>query len=351
MVCSESLDETQSWVHNTLRDASFQEHQSSKSSVGAGVLRSPMQLAVEDRIQQYGDLSQSYSNRDLTYQEDGINAFSGIMRCFEEKGYHKGFIWGCPIEDLNWALCWRSQSGQQRRREGFPSWAWVGWIGGLFPGLPVEPKNPHQSPVFLQISRVGNDGATHDVFKQTACRHTDIDPFGDVPYIWRYEDDPLVDLEDQPAVQDASLSKEAPIKAGTVGLMIEGATIQIRRKYIRTPTWYDQHGSDRRLKYKLDVPGTECKLDIAIADRELLNLEGQNETEEDSSIGAGDTRLLILARDNCIIDDLHHYLLVLRYNRASGFCERLTTMTLMMPDDKAKVLRALNIKRERLILV
>ncbi|KAK8099624.1 HET-domain-containing protein [Apiospora kogelbergensis] len=95
----------------------------------------------------------NYSERELTYDEDAMSAFSstfGAMR----KAFPRGFIHGLPISFLDASLIWRSRSCRMVRRESSrqgaqcpPSWTWAGWRNN-FHGLVWESacymKNPPQ---------------------------------------------------------------------------------------------------------------------------------------------------------------------------------------------------------------
>jgi hypothetical protein len=93
-----------------------------------------------------------YTRRHLTYQNDIIKALLGVFGEFErlpDPIYH---VWGVPISriktDRNGSfhsssrfsaeegfvrgLCWQL-SRPRRRRPGFPSWSWTGWVGEVLP--------------------------------------------------------------------------------------------------------------------------------------------------------------------------------------------------------------------------
>ncbi|KAH8585485.1 hypothetical protein B0O99DRAFT_646866 [Bisporella sp. PMI_857] len=79
----------------------------------------------------YIRLVRAYTRRILTYQEDALNAFSGILGMLKEAG-SGDFVSALPEAILDMALLWTPASslGVQRRRGGsFPSWCWTGWKG------------------------------------------------------------------------------------------------------------------------------------------------------------------------------------------------------------------------------
>jgi hypothetical protein len=71
-------------------------------------------------------LVQSYSRREMTFEADVIRAFGGILRSVEAQ--HGRAIWGIPQYHFLRGLSWyHSVHRMNSRREGFPSWSWVGW--------------------------------------------------------------------------------------------------------------------------------------------------------------------------------------------------------------------------------
>lgn len=128
MQCCESLDESKSWMHQVYRDPKDYHATYTDAAAGSGVLRSPG--LNEGRLEAYAVLVWLYCRRFMSHQSDGLNAFSGITQYFQDYSYSKGFYWGLPAEDLNWALLWYASSAESglalRRRKGFPSWAWAG---------------------------------------------------------------------------------------------------------------------------------------------------------------------------------------------------------------------------------
>ncbi|CAN9171960.1 unnamed protein product [Alternaria alternata] len=80
--------------------------------------------ALEDV--KFWSLVRDYSKRKMTFEADVIRAFAGILRSVEaEHGYA---IWGIPQHHLLQGLLWyHSKHQMNSRREGFPSWSWVGW--------------------------------------------------------------------------------------------------------------------------------------------------------------------------------------------------------------------------------
>jgi hypothetical protein len=91
-----------------------------------------------------------YSQRNLTYENDILRAVQGILKSFESINIYS--LWSVPefelaertsqgvpdvdrkslLLGLTWLVCHMdSQVLVERieRREGFPTWSWVGWQG------------------------------------------------------------------------------------------------------------------------------------------------------------------------------------------------------------------------------
>lgn len=95
--------------------------------------------------QRYRQLVEEYSQRTLTFESDGLDAFKGIIGAFERVSGLQ-FLWGLPTMYLGAALTWpaHDEEIEVRRRTAlckfqnsqgeftecpFPSWSWVGWVG------------------------------------------------------------------------------------------------------------------------------------------------------------------------------------------------------------------------------
>jgi hypothetical protein len=65
-----------------------------------------------------------YMKRDLTYDNEGLDAFSGVMNA--QSHILGEFYWGLPQTIFARALLTRLDSPKSRRPT-FPSWSWLGW--------------------------------------------------------------------------------------------------------------------------------------------------------------------------------------------------------------------------------
>lgn len=90
----------------------------------------------------YRVLVAEFSVRALKYENDALNAFSGIINAFR-RGMRIDFYWGLPCCCLESALSWGNRTLGLRRRQDSPhtgasvvnsgtfgpSWSWASWIG------------------------------------------------------------------------------------------------------------------------------------------------------------------------------------------------------------------------------
>ena len=147
----ESLDYRRSWAH-TLSVASNPTTSGFETWMikegGSGCFRH----SDSRRLANYGYPVNMYTQRRLKYAADALNAFTGMLQAFTDM-YPKGFIQGLPIEDLDWAMLWRSHNPSKRRVE-FPSWTWAGWEGGVWHGQPLDHTKTRRFPVPLDIHLV-----------------------------------------------------------------------------------------------------------------------------------------------------------------------------------------------------
>lgn len=149
--CCESIDDSRSAFHllsDEEREVASRDALHSPNALvfsdpdeefDGGVLRDPFRPIFTSkkkginetfRIWKYDQLVHSYTERRMTMDTDALNAFSAILTRFQETHYEKGFVHGLPVEDLPMALLWiHDDEVEPRRRDGFPSWSWVGWEG------------------------------------------------------------------------------------------------------------------------------------------------------------------------------------------------------------------------------
>ena len=91
----------------------------------------------------------NFTSRNLTYESDALNAFSGIAQSFQNVQFSPTpihHLWGLPLEfpspgvsrqiqrlslvnSLTWFHEVADGAPAPQRRHGFPSWSWSGWKG------------------------------------------------------------------------------------------------------------------------------------------------------------------------------------------------------------------------------
>jgi len=87
-------------------------------------------------LKKYDNLVSSYLKRRLTYEEDILRAFSGILGALRGS-MSGGFLFGLPQEFFDAALLWIPKEHLTRRKDvgngiekyALPSWSWAGWKG------------------------------------------------------------------------------------------------------------------------------------------------------------------------------------------------------------------------------
>lgn len=111
-------------------------------------------------------LVQIYSERELTYDADMLNAFDGVLGDFEQREPPVRSYWGIPLlfntsgylDEMLFGLCWNHtlQDGKPNRRPGFPSWSWAGWRHGPYAEYYLRRKHdtdlvvPHDTCVLVE---------------------------------------------------------------------------------------------------------------------------------------------------------------------------------------------------------
>lgn len=99
-------------------------------------------LGDESPAKAFKKLLLRYTRRKLTFQGDAMRAMAGIIRRFSQlPELQGGFFQGIPRSSFDSSLLFTCTSRSLRRRHGFPSYSWTGWIGPLEyifqnPGLP-----------------------------------------------------------------------------------------------------------------------------------------------------------------------------------------------------------------------
>ncbi|KAK8043540.1 hypothetical protein PG993_005970 [Apiospora rasikravindrae] len=95
-------------------------------------------LPENKALMEYFNVVSAYNIRNLTYPEDGLQAYLGILSQLSDI-FPEGFFWGLPISSFHAALLWQPRERLKRRHpraattdaQTIPSWSWVGWQGGI----------------------------------------------------------------------------------------------------------------------------------------------------------------------------------------------------------------------------
>lgn len=81
-----------------------------------------------DTFRAYDWAIQHYTRRLLSHQSDGLEAFHGISKILS-LFLDCEMCFGLPEALFDVALLWQPKERLCRRKQGFPSWCWAGWIG------------------------------------------------------------------------------------------------------------------------------------------------------------------------------------------------------------------------------
>lgn len=93
---------------------------------------------------------EQYTKRQLSYPQDSLNAFLGILRVYGRAYEPVEHFWGMPYRQGTLELEWYHQRPAVRRPD-FPSWSWAGWAGGVEWHGPVTETECYSSPIFKPI--------------------------------------------------------------------------------------------------------------------------------------------------------------------------------------------------------
>lgn len=342
MQCCESLDDTNSWVHNSLRDEEFLHNGHNEPITGAGVLRSPfIGHGENDRLQQYGVLTNLYNYRKTTHSYDAIHAFSGILQYLQEFEYKEGFFFGIPLEDFNWGLAWTSR-WSANRRPGFPSWTWAGWDGYKWSMMPIDIKNPQNLPTYLHVSCLSEEGlstlfaseqatiAVTGSLEDSDNENLDNENGTDeTSSTISNQIDPLIALSQSPIQPQTAevLVKQHPFPTSASFLFITGITFTFR-PLLDDIFWT----SGGRTFYNEVIDGVACEFSY-LAHNDLLDRAHT---------------FLLLAREQ-FRGMVFHYLLVLDEEKEL-VKSRLTSVILAVPQDRMDVLSVLKPEKRQLVL-
>jgi hypothetical protein len=92
-------------------------------------------LKPRTNFEVYAGAIEEYTRRNITYSEDILKAFTGVLSALESS-FRSTYLFGLPKTELDQALLWFPVQTHRRRESSkgeilFPSWAWAGWVGGV----------------------------------------------------------------------------------------------------------------------------------------------------------------------------------------------------------------------------
>ena len=90
---------------------------------------SPVRLFSENPLRQYTKSVQLYTERNLSFSEDKLNAFSAILKLLSAN-VMSDFFAALPTAYFDFALLW-TQTVPSERIPGFLSWSWCGWANSI----------------------------------------------------------------------------------------------------------------------------------------------------------------------------------------------------------------------------
>ena len=330
MQCSESLDESGSRAHN-ICSASVPSQDWLYATIGSGCLRNSLNNPL-NRIDHYGAKLTLYSYRRMTEDEDGINAFSGILQRLEDM-YPKAYFWGLPIDDFQWSLLWRSHAPPTRRK-GFPSWSWAGWKGGLWHGQPMDITRPHQYPVHLRIWKAQEQANSLVELFTSSEAPTDTSIEVDSPR----KAHPIFNAAHMhPKGSNFDLD-QYPNAYEHGHLFVEGIVFDFVPDWSKPVTNTQQ--SNREEIFLFPIRGVVCLIIIMSTDRYI-----------DRSATQRSVQFLLLARDYSkhLGRRWHFHLMLL--DTQGETTVRGTVLQVLVPEGKTEVLEALKPQKRRLVIV
>lgn len=133
----------------------------------------------------YSSAVDLYTQRNMTWQTDALNAFSGVSDLISQ-GVNTKFWFGLPEFSFDQALLWRPRCALRRRTEmpSIPSWSWAAWQGhssyrgrGWHNAIAVPP-----APIIMWLRDVSKTDSPDDPTKLTLSV---INPYS----LWKIRDE------------------------------------------------------------------------------------------------------------------------------------------------------------------
>ncbi|EEH16868.2 hypothetical protein PABG_06955 [Paracoccidioides brasiliensis Pb03] len=173
------------WCEDSFREVSNLSPDPHRTSLCGGELNLSWNSDIPTFDHFYRVLLEEYSGRALTFDSDGLNAFSDIIRAFE-RSMGEEFFMGMPTAYLESALAWGHRTHKLRRRRGvqapgltpdtgsqFPSWSWVGWTSDGKTKLANQ--NLAAEGLGIRFYRVSDKGERTTELKQATRFNREVD--------------------------------------------------------------------------------------------------------------------------------------------------------------------------------
>jgi hypothetical protein len=138
-------------VHCPLDEMHVEDKSRSRESIRSGMFgrskyneyetRFRYKESLIDSFDRYLSNVENYTSRNLSFDEDSLNAFQGIIKQFSQERYAFNHVWGLAyppngprsldlfVHSLTWM---HAKETKVRRRNLFPSWTWAGWEGRIW---------------------------------------------------------------------------------------------------------------------------------------------------------------------------------------------------------------------------
>ena len=294
--------------------------------IGAGGYRNPLD-SPNKRLEHWGMKVTLYTYRHMTYSNDGLGAFEGILQRLRTM-YPKGFFYGLPIEVFDWGLVWRSQ-WPPTCCNGFSSWTWAGWNGGIWYGEPLDVAMTRRFPVHLEI-HMFKAGEPEKLFRtepESSTSQTDVQILSRIDPAYRAAQmapDRLLPSTGQPFIAN-----------GDNVLLIDAIFLHFTLDFSKPQRRI--YSSGQYEMFVIVIRDIKCFIRITNVDKEISKHRHEEET------------FLLIARDHAW-GYIFNHLLMIRSEPGSELALRANAIELLVPLDKLDVLQALKPCRRRVLL-
>lgn len=117
-------------------------------------------LMRSGRFSEYIKAVQQYKHRQLTHQDDILDAFAGLSSIFE-RSFQARSLFGLLEIVFDVSLLWRPEGQLNRRNcgsENFPSWSWAGWEGAVCYDKPLTISRNEDGVITGYTTSTQNEG-------------------------------------------------------------------------------------------------------------------------------------------------------------------------------------------------